>query len=189
MSERRQAHRREPIEVELDSGDIFSAVPLPWMARNDFGNEIIRQVTASLNEAVRIYTDPELNIPQLERKLDERLIDMPAILSMGYPQVEADKFADLSWSEIVELIKAALDVNELSKLKRLIDPNSPSPDGSGGMITSSPGVEAIGQRIQSLIGSSSPEFEDETSSSLPTEKSSGSSENSKIESGTTEDGS
>jgi len=157
------------------------------MVRNDLGNEVVRQATQSLNEFVKIYTEPELNIPQLEAKLDERLIDPGIVLHMAYPNAKDGEFDDLVYSELIELIFAALDVNGLERLKRTIDPNSLPPTEDGGMRTSEVG-EIIGARLVSMLGSSSPESPEQKSLDSPTEKSSESLEKSKSEPGTTEDG-
>lgn len=187
VNERRQAHRREAIEVEVTGGKVFTAAPLPWMARNDFGDEVVRQATKSLNEYVKIYTDPELNIPQLEAKLDERLTDPNVILLMIYPGNDVKDFIPLVWSEIVELIFAGLDVNGLERLKRTIDPNFVPPTTNGGTPTSEAG-ETIGARLGSMLVSSLPGSPGDKSSDSPTEKLSESSENSKNEPGTSGDG-
>lgn len=165
-SERRQAHRRQSIIVELEEGVLFEAKPLPWLKRNDFGNEVVKQHTASINEAVRLYTDPETNVPILEAKLYERITDpIGLITDFAYPGTKAKDLNNLTWRQLIELLLAALEVNDLQHLARMIDPNSQAPTENG---TSQPSEgaleEALGQKIESIVDSSLPESADQISS-------------------------
>lgn len=159
MSERRQVHRREPIIVELDNGREFEARPLPWLKRNELGNEIVTQGVEKVNDFVRMYveeTDIGTSIPQLEMSFIDRLKDYPKILGMAYPQQPPEDFEDLSFEEIIELLVAALEVNKLDPLRPLIDPNAPSPIEPGGIGPSIGVPEEDGQKTTSTVDSSSP---------------------------------
>lgn len=188
MAERRHVHRREPIEVEVEGIGIFIARPLPWMDRNDLGDEIVRQATESVNQAVRLYTDPELNLPQLEAKLDEKLVDPVAVLKKAFPDADESLFPMLAWEEMKAIIETSLEVNALERLKRLLNPNSPSPVPNGLSPSSPEAGETIGAKIESMLALSLPGSDEEISSDSPTEKSSPSSTSEKNSSGTTEDG-
>lgn len=168
-AERRQAHRRVPILVEVEDGKTFEAHPLPWQDRNDFGNALVQQNAKAANEAVKLYVDPESNIPELTAKLYERAGDPIALLKMAYPKVKPAEYTGLTWRQLIELLLAALEVNELKHLARLIDPNSQAPIANGG----SPlvGEEEVGQRIESLVDSSLQDSEETTSEDLPSQKS------------------
>jgi hypothetical protein len=166
MSERRQVHRREPIIVELDGGREFEARPLPWLKRNELGNEIVTQGVGRVNEFVRMYVeenDVGKVIPQLEMTFIDRLSNYPKILQMAYPQYEATLFDDLSFEEILELIGASLEVNKLEPLRPLIDPNSPSPMETGLPEPSIGEVAEVGPRTLSTVDSSSPVSTEESS--------------------------
>jgi hypothetical protein len=167
--ERRQAHRRLPIFVEVEGGKVFEAHPLPWQDRNDFGSAVVQQNAKSANEAVRLYVDPDTSIPELTAKLYERAGDPIALLKMAYPNVKPVEYKDLTWRQLIELLRAALEVNELGHLARLIDPNSNPPTENGG--SPAVGEEEIGQRIESLVASSSQDSEETTSEDSPTPKS------------------
>jgi hypothetical protein len=172
MSEQRQAHRRESIVTEIDEKLSFEAKPLQWQARNDFGNSIVQQHAQSVNEAVKLYVDPDTDVPQLEAKLYERVQDPMALLALAYPEVKADAYRNLTWRQLIELLLAALDVNELQHLKRIIDPNSQPPTENGGTQSSDGAMEnLLGQRIESLVGSSSQESAEPLSSGSPSPKS------------------
>jgi hypothetical protein len=166
MSERRQVHRREPIIIELDGGREFEARPLPWLKRNELGNEVVSQGVSRVNEFVRMYveeTDVGKVIPQLEMTFVDRLSDYPKILRMAYPQYEDSLFDDLSFEEILELIGAALEVNKLEPLRPLIDPNSPSPIETG---LSEPSIGVVaedGPKMESTADSSLPVLTDTSS--------------------------
>ena len=140
MAERRQAHRREPIEVQVRDR-VLEAHPLPWMKRNDLGNEIMRQYSELLNSSLRAVRggEDEDAPPQLQMYLNDKLTDPVAVLRMGYPRVNFDEdfFQELDYDEILELIYASMDVNQLDSLRHLVDPNSLTPTNDGG--TSSEG--------------------------------------------------
>lgn len=156
MENRRQVHRREPIIIVLDDGREFEARPLPWLKRNELGNEIVTQGVAKVNEFVRMYveeTDAGKSIPQLEMTFIDRLADYPKVLGMAYPQYELTWFDELSFEEVLELLGAALEVNKLEPLRPLIDPNSPSLIETG-LNEPSIGVEEDGQKTPSTADSS-----------------------------------
>jgi hypothetical protein len=188
MNERRQAFRREPIEVELDNDLVISVAPVDWIRRSDFGNEVIRQNTEILNEAVRAYSDPDTGAPQLEMKLAERFNDGKELLRLGLDTETFDKVMEkpLYQNQLVELLLAICDVNELKKLKEILDPNFQSPTGDG--TTLSTLVEAISQRTESGLDSSLQDSGTTTSETEPSPKSQESSMNSSEESGMIETG-
>jgi hypothetical protein len=187
MPERRQAHRREPIVVEVRGEDV-EARPLPWIQRNDLGNAVIGQYTSMLNSTMRSYVNPKTNAPELQMYLNDKLGDPVEILNMAYPGLDIRD--EWEWPELYELIYAALDVNELGHLKDLIDPNFRTPTNDGG--TSSSGmakrVEGI-LNLPSSLSSESSESEMKTSEDSPMEKSSTSSEKETENSGTKDGGS
>jgi hypothetical protein len=156
MGERRQVHRREPIEIVLDDGRTFVVKPLPWMQRNDLGSEILRQNTEALNESVRLYMDPELNLPQLEMRLNDKITEPNKILLLIFPDLSVEDFDNLDFEEITALMLASLDVNHLNHLAPLVDPNSPAPNLIGGITSSEEGqTEETGPKIESSPDSSS----------------------------------
>jgi len=187
MAERRQAHRREPIIVEIREEEV-EARPLPWIQRNDLGNAVIEQYTAMLNSTMRSYVNPETKVPELQMYLNDKLGNPIEILSMAYPNLDIKD--EWEWPEIYELIYAALDVNELGHLRDLIDPNFQTPTSAGG--TSSSGmakrVEGI-LNLPSSLSSESLESETKTSEDSPMEKSSTSSEKETENSGMKDGGS
>ena len=133
MAERRRPHRREPIIVEVRGVD-WEAHPLPWMDRNDLGDEILKQYSESLNQAFKAMTDPGTNAVQVELKLSDKLLDPHTVVLMAYPQM-VDREEDLKqydWDELRELIYAALEVNHQESLKELVDPNFRTPTEDGG---------------------------------------------------------
>lgn len=145
MPERRQAHRREPIIVEVRGVDL-EARPLPWLQRNDLGNAVIRQYTEMMNSTMRSYVNPETNAPELEMYLNDKLQDPIEIIQLGYPDMEIKP--EWEYPELYDLIYAALDVNDLEHLKELVDPNSLTPTSNGG--TNSSGTQPT-RRAQSLL--------------------------------------
>lgn len=196
MAERRQAHRRESIEVEVRDR-VLEAHPLPWMKRNDLGNEVMRQYSEVLNSQLRAYTDKSLVsgpdgeggfVPQLHLYINDKIQDPESIVQIGYPGVDLEFLHILEYAEILELIYASLDVNLLHDLKDLVDPNALAPTTNGG--NDSPGMESPPSDTPSQLptpDSSSQESVEKKSSSLPSEKSSTSS-TSKTESSGTSDG-
>jgi hypothetical protein len=91
---------------------------------------------------------------------------------MGYPESKPKDFDGLSWRQLIELLLVALEVNELKHLSRLIDPNLISPTVNGGTPSVGEPEEMIGQKIESLVDSSSPDSNGTLSQDSPTEKSS-----------------
>lgn len=156
MAERRQVVRNEPIECEVADGRIFIAHPLPWTTANDFGNEVIRQNTEAMNEFVRMYVTDE-GLPQLEMQFKQKISDWHSLLKIAYPGVPDDVWNQpepLVTEECVQLALAACDVNHLTHLKHLIDPNSPTPTSLGGN-NSSDSEGTIGQKTESTEDSAS----------------------------------
>lgn len=155
MSERRQVHRREPILVVMDDGREFEARPLPWLQRNDLGDEIVTQNARVINEFVKVWVDDTSGIPQLEAKFHEKLTDVFAVIAIGYPTEDVTKLSDLTHEELLELIYASLEVNLLEHLRPLVDPNFPTPTMLGGIATSEGTTTQAGQKTESSIDSSS----------------------------------
>ena len=124
MTDRRQAFRREPLEVDLGDDRIIIVDPLPWEARNDFGNQLVYQHTQITNEAVRLYVDPDTQVPQLEAKLGEKFTDPKRLLELGLSSgaFEVAYSKPLYRNQLTEILLAILDINELEQLKPMIDP-------------------------------------------------------------------
>lgn len=187
MTERRQAHRREPIIVEIRGEDV-EVRPLPWTQRNDLGNALITQYTEMLNSTMRSYVNPDTGAPEISMYLNDKLSDPVAIIKMGIADLEVKD--EWEYPELYEFIYAILDVNDLGHLKHLVDPNSLTPTSDGGKSLS--GMESRVIDIQSQLSlpdSESSESESETSGDSPMEKSSTSSESGTDSSGTSDGGS
>ena len=166
MAERRQAHRREPIEVEIQD-EVVTARPRPWLERNDIGNEIMRQYAELLNSSIQAYKNPGTDTPQLSLYLNDKIKDPVAVVVMGYPELEerVDWLNSLDYDELLELVYATLEVNRLETLRELVDPNYQTPMRNGG--TSSSGTEEGMTDTQSQ-----PSSPDSSSQESPEEKSS-----------------
>lgn len=152
MSERRQAFRRDPIEIELEQdGRLISVGPVPWEKRNEIGNEIIKQHTAELNEAVKLFVAEDGQTPQLEAKLANKLTDPFQVLQLGLASDQYEKVVDrkLYLNQITSLLIAIIEVNELAHLRALVDPNSSSPGGLGGIISTLIPTEDDTQKMES----------------------------------------
>lgn len=134
MPERRQAHRRETIEVEISTGDVWEVKPLPWTTRNDLGDIIVKQNQDSINDLVRLYyTDVDgTQLPQLELMFSQKIRDWLPIFRIQFPEAPVERFSDLTFDDCVELAIASLDINGLGDLKNLVDPNSQTQVPSGG---------------------------------------------------------
>lgn len=139
MENRRQAFAREPIEVDFGGGVIVSIGPVPWEQRNDFGNEVMRQHVEILNEAVQIYveTDAEDAVPRLQAKFAEKFTDPDALFKLGLDSETYEQVHDLHLfnNQIVAVLLAICDVNEMSQLHPLLDPNSLTPTTLGGIVS------------------------------------------------------
>lgn len=139
MPERRQAFRREPIEIDLGGEVILSVGPVVWQQRNDFGNEVIRQHVEIINEAVKMYTDPDTGVPQLEAKLGEKFSDPDTLFKLGLDDITYGLLKSLPvlyQNQVVAILLAICEVNELDQLKAMIDPNLTTPTTIGGLLTS-----------------------------------------------------
>jgi len=167
MAERRQAARREPIEVELEDGRVFVAKPLPWMEANDVGNIILQEQAASVNEAVRMYMDD--NVPQLEVSLQLKVVNWQPVLDRCYPDITHEQWstpAAPTRDECAELVIASLDVNHLEHLRGLVDPNFQTPTNLGGSDISESGtMTTAGQKTTSTPDSSEQALPEPTLSS------------------------
>lgn len=156
MAERRQAARREPIEIEVEDGREFIARPLPWMQANDLGNEIIRQNTESANEFVKMWVN-DVGLPELQMQFSQKIKDWHTVLKLAFPEVTEEQWTKprvLDAGECAELVLASLDVNHLEQIKHLVDPNSPALTNLGGTDTS-PETEGNGQKTPSTPDSES----------------------------------
>lgn len=172
MAERRQATRREPIEIEIQGDDrVFVAEPLPWIQANDLGGEIVKQNADAFNHYVQMYVDEDSGLPQLEAQLKKKLSDWNAVLRMAYPNVDDKQWTEprvLSLDECADLVLAALDVNHLEHIKHLVDPNSPTPMLDGGISTSTSGED--GQKTTSTPDSGSVDSPEPTPLPSPAER-------------------
>jgi len=164
MNERRQVHRREPITIVMDDGKEFEARPLPWLQRNDLGNEIVTQNARVINEFVKVWVDESSGLPQLEASFHEKLTDIFAVIALAYPSVEVNQLSKLTQDELLELVYVALEVNSLTHLRPLVDPNSPTPTMLGGTDTSAGMTIPDGQKMESSTDSSSEELAETLSS-------------------------
>jgi hypothetical protein len=131
----RQAFKRTPIEIDL-GGEVISVGPVPWEQRNDFGNEVIRQHLEILNEGVKIYLDPETSAPQLEAKLNEKFTDPGVLLRLGLEEkvYEQIKSRPMFQNQVVVILLAIAEVNELQQLYPLLDPNLEAPTTLSGLL-------------------------------------------------------
>jgi hypothetical protein len=138
MPERRQAHRREPIEVEVSTGTVWVARPLPWTTRNDFGDAIVKANADAVNAAVKLYVEDEggINMPQIELALTQKIRDWKPLFDIAYPGYDPEDLGKLFFEDCIDLALAAMEVNSLSQLNHLVDPNSPTPMLPGGADTS-----------------------------------------------------
>jgi len=172
MTERRQAYRREPIELDLGGEVILSIGPVSWMRRNDFGNEVMRQHSEILNDAPRIYVDEstETAIPQIEAKFAEKFSDPYLLFEYGLAPItfEVVKTLDLTFDQIVAILLAICDVNSMAQLHPLLDPNSLTPTPLGGILSTLAAGEIDTQKTESGPDSSSPESTEPSSVSSPT---------------------
>lgn len=156
MSERRQAVRKEPIEVVVEDGRMFVARPLPWMQANELGSEIIRQNIENANELVKLWIS-DAGVPELQMQFQKKITDWHVILKMAFPDVDVELWSTprvLDESECAEIAMAALEVNHMEHIKHLIDPNSPAPTIPGGTDISQE-TEGIGQKTESTADSAS----------------------------------
>lgn len=168
MTERRQAYRREPIEVDL-GGEVILVGPISWLKRNDFGNEVMRQNTEIMNEALQIYVneDAENAVPHLTAKFSEKFTDPYALFDLGLDEETSKqvKAVDpLYENQIVEILLAICDVNRLETLKPLLDPNFQTPASNGGL-TEMAGVRDI------LKTGSGPDSSSQVSTETPSDSS------------------
>lgn len=136
MTERRQAFRKEPIEIDFGDNRTVSVGPLPWQERNDFGDEVIRQYLQILNEAVLLYVDPDTGAPQLEAKLGEKFSDPQALMKLGLSEDDFKTVQDppLGQNQIVIVLLAIAEVNDLQQLYPMLDPNLETPTSLSGIL-------------------------------------------------------
>ena len=169
MGERRQAFRPDPIEVELSEGEIISVGPVVWTQRNEFGNEVIRQHVEIINEAVKMFVDSDTGIPQLQMKLAEKFSDHRELFRLGLDEETFKRLTVLEplyQNQIVAILLAICEINELEQLKAMIDPNLMTPTTLSGLLSrAASGVEDT-QKTESGPDSSSQE-----STEIPSEPS------------------
>lgn len=144
----RRATRREPIEVptELPDGSevVFTAKPMPWRLRADFGELINKQFTGAINKALEAVRDESGQFTGLEGELVERNIDYPGIFVFAFttykvsedgsiesePPSERDHaiFSNLlEFDQMIAILDAALEVNGLERLGHMLDPRKKDP--------------------------------------------------------------
>lgn len=154
MSEKRIVSRREPIVVDVEGVGEFSAHPLPWRKRNDFGNLISEQYIASLN--VILGQSKPAEEGQVQRiSLIESGLDYIAYLELAFPDMPKDDFEALDFDAVVTVLTAALEINGLDRMVFMIDPAKKGPETEP---EPDEGEEAdAGGKIASLPDSSSPE--------------------------------
>lgn len=155
MAERRQAARREPIEIETADGRVFIAHPLPWMQANDLGNEIMRQNVEAANDLVHMWID-DAGLPELQMAFHVKIKDWNSVLKLAFPGEDEAKFhdpADPSSDECADLVIASLEVNHLEHLRHLVDPNSPTPMKPGGTSSSQETEGESGTKTTSMPSS------------------------------------
>lgn len=183
MGERRQVHRREGIELELSTGEVLVANPLPWMKRSDLADEIVKQNIEGLNELTRMFTDEETGAPQLEARAGEKITNWVAVLRIAFP--DQNEWNNTTFGENVQLLLAALEVNELTHLNALVDPNSVPLPQDGGTNSLEEGTE-LGQKTESSADSDSQDLDDPTFLNSPTGSSGASSTSTTSSSGTSD---
>lgn len=137
MTERRQVFRRDPIEIELGGDEVISVGPVPWQKRNDFGDAIVRQHIMMINEAVELYVDPDTSTPQLSAKLGEKFRDADELFQLCLSEEEYAKLKQLTLyhNQVIEILRAACEVNDLDQLIQLIDPKLMAPTTLGGIVS------------------------------------------------------
>ena len=149
MSDERRVSRKEGISVHIERIDkTYTAEPLPWRKRNDFGDEVIQQYLSALNKAI------DEGKEGLIARLMESEIKYDELVKMGFPGSSPKDVENLSFHEILALLGAALDVNDLSRQMYMLDPNLPAPMLEPGTDN---GANDDGQKTTSQEDSSSQE--------------------------------
>lgn len=156
MTEQRRVSRPSTINIEVITGDSaarsFEAKPLPWRARNDLGDEVVQQYLNALNEGMRQIG--EGTDAKLIGKLMEAMIDYDKLFTISYPQGSVEYFHELTFTQMMEVLNAALEVNLLGRQRYMIDPNLTAPTQE--KTTPSNGASTDGQKTTSSDDSSSP---------------------------------
>lgn len=140
MSERRQAFRRDPIEIDLGDDRVISVGPVPWEQRNVIGNEILKQHSEVFNEAIKTFVTENSDIPQIETKLANKLPDPNVVLHLGLDDENYRRITDQAKggyfpNQLTAVLIAILEVNELLHLRPLVDPNFSTPGSAGGLLS------------------------------------------------------
>lgn len=169
MPDRRQAFRRDPIEIDFGGEVIISVGPVVWQQRNDFGNELIRQHVEIINEAVKMYVDPDTDVPQLEMKLGEKFSDPDPLFKLGLDDEAFDQVAKLRLyqNQVEAILLTICEVNGLDQLKGMIDPNLITPTTIGGQLLDLISGKTDTPKIESSEDSSSEESTELLSSDSP----------------------
>jgi hypothetical protein len=155
VTDERRVSRKEGISIHIERIDkTYTAEPLPWRKRNDFGDEVIQQYLSALNKAI------EQGKEGLVARLMESEIDYEKLSKMAYPMSSPKDIENLSFHEMIEILGAALDVNDLGRQIYMLDPNLPAPTLDSGIDS---GASEDGQKTTSLEDSSLRELEPETS--------------------------
>lgn len=190
MDERRQAFRRAGVTIDLSETDHIVVLPIPWEQRTDFGNEVIRQHVEVINDAVKLYADPETGIPQLQAKLAEKFNDPQALMKLGLLPELYESLHDrvLYFNQIVAILVAAAEVNDLPQLIPLLDPNSTTPTMLGGLLSELTSGFDSTLKTESGPDSFSPDSVETPSENLPSPSLVSSSTNSPEAPGTIETG-
>ena len=118
MDDRRQLTRKEPLEVHVPSLELtLKVAPLPWRKRGDLGNLIQKQFSKALDAAKESGDDPYA------------LIDYNAIVAVG-AGLASEQGELLTYEEMIQLVRIALDLNGLDQLLWMLDPEAVAPTDS-----------------------------------------------------------
>jgi hypothetical protein len=149
--------RRPPITIELDSGLELVARPLPWQARNDLGDMIMKDYIQAMNESLQALKKDDDSPPELVGGLADKIKHLDEMFKAAFPDVTDESLlASLTYEQLIACLLAALDVNKLEVLKVLVDPNFHAPVPTSG----TPGAPESGLKVISSPDSSSPALPD-----------------------------
>jgi hypothetical protein len=158
---RRKVFRREPITIDLESGLELVARPLPWQTRNDLGDLIMQDYIAAMNESLQALRRDDDSAPQLIGGLADKLKHLDQMFKLAFPDVIDDQVIEqLTYDELIECLFVAMEVNNLTKLRPLIDPNFLVPDQISGETPGQEEAPVSGQKSKSLQGSSEKDSEE-----------------------------
>jgi hypothetical protein len=152
MAERRRVTRHEPITTETRFGDLV-AEPLPWRQRNDLGDLVIQTYVNSITAMQGAFRIDEETGKPVGGTFDDKAIDWDGLLSVAYPNTPKEDIEKLDIYELRTSMCSSLEVNDMSHLGYMVDPNfqSPveenqteSPPSDGTKITSLPDSGSLG---------------------------------------------